>query len=106
MPADSVDVIETPLDLLAQRYEVLLDGLVERGNVKFGILQEIEQQLQVAIAGAAANAIYGSVQQIYSIDDSLLGIGKSQLLVVVSMKSQRLVGAVFFVQIQVVGYLL
>ena len=40
--ADSVDVIETPLDLLAQRHEVFLDGLVKRGDVKFGILQKIE----------------------------------------------------------------
>jgi hypothetical protein len=42
MTTDTVDVVETPLYLLTQGYELFLDSLVDRSYVELRVLQEIQ----------------------------------------------------------------
>ncbi len=74
MSADAVDIIETPLDLFAQWNKLLLDNLIQRFGIKLWILQKIEQQLQIAVACTTPDTIDRGIQQIYPIDNGLLGI--------------------------------
>lgn len=42
MTADTVDIIESSLDLLAQWNEYILYGLVDRFHVEFRVFEKIE----------------------------------------------------------------
>ena len=72
--ADSIDIIKAPLNLLAQRHQMLLDSFIKRPDIKLGILQEIKQKLKITVACAAADTVYGCVQHINTIYNCLLGI--------------------------------
>ena len=78
---------------MAQRQEVLLDALDHRAQVKLGILEERQQELERTVAGAAAEPGDGGVQPIGADDERLDGVGVGQLHVVVGVDADLLARA-------------
>ena len=105
-PRNAVDIVEPPLHLLPERDEMLLDDLVDGPDVEFRVLQEPQKELQGAVARSPAHAVDGGVQHVHSLDDALLGVGVSQLDVVVAVETQFLNGDILLVEVQVIGDLL
>ena len=65
----------TPVDLLAERDDFLLDALNEWPGVEFRIFQEREQKFQRAVAGAPADAIEGGIEEIDAVDNRTFAVG-------------------------------
>ena len=64
MATDAVDVVKAPFDLVSQWYEMFLDHLVDRAYVEFGIFEEIQQQFQITVTGAPANAVDSAIKRL------------------------------------------
>ena len=95
MAAYPVNIVKSPLDAFSQGHEILLDHLIYRPHVKLGIFEKIQQELQVTVAWAAAYAVYRGIQKVHVIDNGLLGICKSQLLVIMAVETELFVRSVF-----------
>jgi len=102
---DVVLHVRPPLDLAAQRQQLLFQSLVDGPNMEFRVAQETNQQFHRAVPGPPAHAVDGAVHAVGAEDDGLDGVGVGQLLVVVGMEPQFLIRGVFFVKLQIAGYL-
>ena len=79
-----------PVQLLAQRDEMLLDALQYGAEVEFWVFQEADEQLQRAVARAAPQPVDGGVQAAGAQDQRLDGVGVRELLVVVRVNADHL----------------
>src|SRR5690348_8373178 len=61
--------IETPHELLAQRFHPVLHTLEKRSKIIFGFMEKANEQLDGTIARTASQASHGCVEHVGSFDD-------------------------------------
>ena len=79
-----------PFVLAVQRQEQFLDGVENRTQVVFGVLEEAEQKFGGAVACAASHARHGTVEVVHVVDDGLDRVAEGELLVVVTVEAELL----------------
>jgi len=83
----------TPLNGFSQFQHVFLQQLQDGPKLELGIAQEAKEQFHGTVACSPAKAGHGGVSAIATEDDYFNRIGESQLLIVVGVNANLLIGA-------------
>ena len=91
LTCEKVRNIVTPLNALSLKLVgVLLNDFENRSNLILRVLEETEKKFKRTVACASAHAVNGCVKIADALSHSLNCVGKSKLLVVVSVNTDRL----------------